>query len=1128
MSEVSVCSASRRSNGLFAVDSKVDSVVKWWHERGYQVPIPQRGLDTPTPAPGNPNRHPARRWVVARTHSWFNRLRHLSVRREKKAEHYMNISARRFSLLRRYDIDRQSEQTRVSPLRLALMLIGVGAYVLLFFPLYSRLGLSVTTLAVFPVGVAAWLWGLWAGLVAGLLGILLNTLLANLAGREGWGALIGTPGGALGAAVMVLTGMVIGRLRDLEERARREIAKRKHAEERLAKLNACLLGLLQGLTDQAAQAIADARLFAESQQRATEMTAFQETALDLVSHPETRPLLETIVHRATELLGASSGLLYQWDESLQRLRCTISHNLSRDYTNVTLQPGEGTAGRVYQTGQPLVVNDYAHWEGRAVHLRDMPSRAVICAPILWRGQVIGAIDVNDESGARAFDDQDVRLLGLFANQAAIAIENVRLYAAVQRELAERSRSEQALRRRDAILEAVSFAAERFLRAPSWQENIQEVLERLGRATEVSRVYIFENHTGEDGSLLTSQRYEWAAPGITPQRDNPELQSFPWRAGGFARWEETLGRGELIDGHVRDFPESERAILVPQDIQSIAVVPIFLGQTWWGFIGFDACRVEREWSAVEKDALKTAADTLGAALQQQQVAAELQTYARQQAALVKISAHLATTLDETDMCQKVVRGLHDTLGYDYVGLFLVDQTTGERVLYASVGWRDALRNWRIPPGQGVSEYALLSGQLHYTPDVTRDPRYLPGIGTGAEVDVPIRIGEQVVGVLVVESERPCAFDQHDFSVLTAAANQTSLALQRAREHQAVKETVKALEQRNRETTLLGEMGNLFQACQTAEEAYTIIARSIQQLFPTEAGALYVCNASRNLVEAVATWGEPLAPEHAFEPGECWALRRGRLHLVEDPQSALVCRHVEATRQALSRSLCVPMMARGETLGVLMLRRPAAVGNGEPKPFPESRQQLAVTVAEHTALVLANLKLRETLRHQAIRDPLTNLFHRRYMEETLERELNRAQRKGTPLGIMMLDIDHFKNFNDIFGHDAGDTLLRELGLFLQTHIRQEDIACRYGGEEFLLIFPEASLDDTRQRAEELRAGVKTLNVRHRGQLLGAITLSFGIAVFPKHGGVAEALLRAADRALYRAKAEGRDRVVVEGDR
>ncbi|MFZ1629601.1 MAG: GGDEF domain-containing protein, partial [Anaerolineae bacterium] len=177
-------------------------------------------------------------------------------------------------------------------------------------------------------------------------------------------------------------------------------------------------------------------------------------------------------------------------------------------------------------------------------------------------------------------------------------------------------------------------------------------------------------------------------------------------------------------------------------------------------------------------------------------------------------------------------------------------------------------------------------------------------------------------------------------------------------------------------------------------------------------------------------------------------------------------------------------------------------------------------------LANLRLRETLRSQAIRDPLTGLFNRRYMEETLTREVHRAARRGTTLGIIMLDIDHFKRFNDSYGHQAGDALLRALGSYLQERTRGEDIVCRYGGEEFTLILPETPLSVLEQRADQLRVGITRLQVEHYRAMIGPVTLSAGVAIFPDHGLTGDAVLRAADTALYRAKTEGRNRIFTAG--
>lgn len=337
-------------------------------------------------------------------------------------------------------------------------------------------------------------------------------------------------------------------------------------------------------------------------------------------------------------------------------------------------------------------------------------------------------------------------------------------------------------------------------------------------------------------------------------------------------------------------------------------------------------------------------------------------------------------------------------------------------------------------------------------------------------------------------------------------------------------VNELEQNTREMTLLNEMSDLLQTCLTAEDAYAVITQSVKKLFPDESGALYVLSSSGSLEEPAVVWGKSPPSESVFMPNECWALRRGQAHLVEDTGSGLLCPHL--TQPLPTMYMCVPVMARAEAIGIMHLR----MFQQEPSRFQknqekiESKQRLVMDVARHIALTLVNLKLQDTLRNQAIRDSLTGLYNRRYLEESTTRELNRAARLGAPLGIIMIDIDHFKEFNDTYGHDAGDILLRELGIILQTSIRGEDIASRYGGEEFTVVLPETSLGDTRRRADQLREEVKHLNLQYKRQPLRGITISIGVAVFPEHGSSVETLLRKADEALYHAKAEGRDLVVV----
>jgi diguanylate cyclase (GGDEF)-like protein/PAS domain S-box-containing protein len=328
-------------------------------------------------------------------------------------------------------------------------------------------------------------------------------------------------------------------------------------------------------------------------------------------------------------------------------------------------------------------------------------------------------------------------------------------------------------------------------------------------------------------------------------------------------------------------------------------------------------------------------------------------------------------------------------------------------------------------------------------------------------------------------------------------------------------VSELEGRNREITMLGQMSEVLQACLTLEEAYTAIPSLVQPLFPHLSGGIFLFNQSQEFMEAVATWGTTYDSTQAvFPPHDCWALRRCRTHLVSNNYSRLRCKHVN---QDATESMCIPLMAQGKALGVLH------VTTKKGQRLPDSQQYLAATVAEHIALALGNLKLREKLQHQSIRDPLTGLFNRRYMEESLSKELQRVSRQQQTLSIVMLDVDYFKRFNDTYGHEAGDLVLRELGAFLQANVRGSDIACRYGGEELTLILPEATLEDAFKRAEQLTEGAKQIQLHYRQQYLDKITLSAGVASCPQNALTADALVRSADTALYAAKALGRDRVV-----
>jgi diguanylate cyclase (GGDEF)-like protein len=255
-----------------------------------------------------------------------------------------------------------------------------------------------------------------------------------------------------------------------------------------------------------------------------------------------------------------------------------------------------------------------------------------------------------------------------------------------------------------------------------------------------------------------------------------------------------------------------------------------------------------------------------------------------------------------------------------------------------------------------------------------------------------------------------------------------------------------------------------------------------------------------------------------------VRRGHAHNGNRNSSPIPCSHLKPAESP--NAFCIPLTAQGEIFGILVLLRNQGklhlVGDVPPNAMAKTRR-MGAAVAEQMALTLANLRLRSALRDQAIRDPLTGLFNRRYLQETLERELQRAVRKDRPVSVMMLDLDHFKRCNDEFGHEAGDAVLRAVGEFLRNRTRTEDIACRYGGEEFVVILPEASQEHAFQRAQQIREGIKRLEIKHQPRL-NPITVSIGLACSSSILFDSTHLLEAADAALYQAKRDGRDRVTI----
>lgn len=331
----------------------------------------------------------------------------------------------------------------------------------------------------------------------------------------------------------------------------------------------------------------------------------------------------------------------------------------------------------------------------------------------------------------------------------------------------------------------------------------------------------------------------------------------------------------------------------------------------------------------------------------------------------------------------------------------------------------------------------------------------------------------------------------------------------------------VEQTYREVQTLSEMSSFLQACQTVQEACDCIATFGPRLFQGSDGAIYLADDLSNGLLGHSGWGGVDKANPQISSADCWAMRRGQPYSFVEGESKLRCEHLDAHAAKYRSAECIPLIAQGETFGLLVVRHRAKL-DGEARN--EMRHRLSVSLAEHAGLALANIRLRESLHRQSVRDPLTGLFNRRYMNDTFVRELSRVQRNKTALAVAIIDVDHFKRFNDTFGHDAGDVVLQSIAAVLESQVRQVDIVCRLGGEEFVVLLPEIQPDQAKERADTLLDAVRVLELQHKGQSLGRITASLGLAFYPDHGQTPDDLIAAADSALYTAKGEGRDRVVV----
>lgn len=334
----------------------------------------------------------------------------------------------------------------------------------------------------------------------------------------------------------------------------------------------------------------------------------------------------------------------------------------------------------------------------------------------------------------------------------------------------------------------------------------------------------------------------------------------------------------------------------------------------------------------------------------------------------------------------------------------------------------------------------------------------------------------------------------------------------------------VEDQAKEMAMVNDMNIRLRSCSTLDETLSITSLYLKKLFPNTAGTLFIMNHSRNFLEGLTGWNSPQTTETVFAPEDCWGLRQGKIYLYINKEESIPCKHC-GKESDLHSYFCIPLLALNEVVGVLNIQLKHSRSQEDIYNFQKKNFTLIQNIAGQIALSISNIKLHESLKVRSNRDVLTNLYNRTYLDETFERDLQRARRKQLSIGTVMMDLDLFKNINDKFGHEAGDIVLKEVARTITNQLRQGDIACRYGGEEFLMILYDTTVEDARKKVEQFRDAISKLEFRFID--LVTITASFGLAMFPEDGTDAQELIKAADGALYHSKKSGRNKVTVYKD-
>jgi PAS domain S-box-containing protein/putative nucleotidyltransferase with HDIG domain len=528
----------------------------------------------------------------------------------------------------------------------------------------------------------------------------------------------------------------------------------------------------------------------------------------------------------------------------------------------------------------------------------------------------------------------------------------RFWQGVLLDITERKLSEEALHRRDAIMEAVSFEAERFL-SSRWEDSIQAVLERIGTADDVSRAYIFKIHTDADGRIRADQLYEWVATGIAPQINNPEMTNFDFHEQGFDHLLQRMSQRKPIYRNARDFSVNEERVFSSQDILSLVCVPIFVGDFLWGFIGLDECRNEREWPTIEVEALRAAANILGAAIRRVHTEEALQRQLQELIILHSIATDSVQSTNIDELIERVTATLGSRLHPDNFGLLLLDETGKQLRHHRSyVGVTEEVKALMLQPNMGIVGRVFTTGQPRRVSNVQQDPDFIeimPNIHS--EVCIPVKAGGRVIGVINLESHEYDFFTADDERLLVTAAGQLATAIENIRH-------IEVERQRLQESEILRQAAAIISTSLELHAVLEMIQNSLKRVIPYDSSTVFLIEG--NTLRAVAANGfsniSEIIDRHYDHLGSLFEeiQRTRQVVIISDTEENPQFEHWG--NPAIRSWIGVPLIARDEVIGFLTL------DSCTPGAYDSSLSILAETYAYQAAAAINNAQLFEETRRR----------------------------------------------------------------------------------------------------------------------------------------------------------------------